>query len=362
MILLTLCLAALGCRRASQVVDMTPAQAQWRGIHTFSPGHANVDRFERAVREVLAPMGVNVIVLEVNYGFEFQSHPELRADSAYSGGEEFGVLTRDDAQRIATLCRELDIKLIPQFSSLGHQSWSDTVFPLLTVYPEFNEAPGTDPEYCLSWCPQHPDVNGIVFALMDELIDAFDADAFHVGMDEVFDIASEHCERCRGADPAALYATAVNDIYAHLVGERGVTMLMWGDRLLDAEAVGHSRWEASDNGTAPAIDMIPRDIIICDWHYGERDVYPSVDLFQSKGFRVWPASWKNTDAALALLDYAQSHSTGKVIGHLCTTWYGKDILGALLGDQTEGEHLEEAQKAVNAMRASMNAMTNAGAR
>ena len=36
----------------------------------------------------------------------------------------------------------------------------------------------------------NPKTNEIVFALIDELIDAFQAKAFHVGMDEVFLFAS----------------------------------------------------------------------------------------------------------------------------------------------------------------------------
>ena len=98
----------------------------------------------------------------------------------------------------------LGIRLIPQFNCLGHQSWSKTTLPLLTKYPEFDETPGQFPGntniYCRSWCPQHPEVNQLVFALVDELVDAFEADAFHVGMDEVFLIASEHCSRCKGGD------------------------------------------------------------------------------------------------------------------------------------------------------------------
>ena len=71
-------------------------------------------------------------------------------------------------------------------------------------------------------------------------------------------------------------------------------MLMWGDRLLDAKTTGHSRWEASTNGTAPAIDRIPTDIVVCDWHYGRQDDYPSIPLLQKKRFRVWPAGWRDT--------------------------------------------------------------------
>src|ERR1700752_5017373 len=97
-------------------------------------------------------------------------------------------------------------------------------------------------------------------------------------MDEVFIVASEHCPRCKGGDPAKLFAKQVNDLHAHIVGKRKREMLMWADRLLDAKALGYSEWEAATNHTWDAINLIPKDIIMCDWHYEKQVSYPSVPL------------------------------------------------------------------------------------
>jgi hypothetical protein len=59
---------------------------------------------------------------------------------------------------------------------------------------------------------------------------------------------------------------------------------------------------------------------VCDWHYTERDEYPSIPLFLDKGFRVWPAGWKETGAAEALVDFARRHEDEHMLGYLCTTW------------------------------------------
>jgi hypothetical protein len=260
-------------------------------------------------------MGINVLVTEVNYDYAYTSHPELRGSDAIS---------KAGARSLAQACRQHGIRPIPQFQCLGHQSWKAVTFPLLTQYPQFDETPGQYPDnediYCRSWCPQHPEVNPIVFDLFDELLDAFEADALHVGMDEVFLIGSEHCPRCKGHDPGELFAGATNDYHAHLVGERGVEMLMWGDRLLDDRTTGYGEWEAARNGTHPAIDAIPRDIVICDWHYTLRGEYPSVPLFLQKGFRVWPGGWREVPAVEALIKYAQQHADERMLGYLCTTW------------------------------------------
>lgn len=362
--LLALALAALawaGCAGSRQAIaekESGPHEAS-RGVHFFSPGKQGLPLLKRAIVEQLAPIGVNTVVLEVNYGFEYQSHPELRWEGAVSASPDEGAISKAEARELVALCRQQGIRLIPQFNCLGHQSWRKTLFPLLVQYPEMDETPADTPaKYCRSWCPLHPEVNPIVFDLMDELIDAFQADTFHVGMDEVFLIADEQCPRCKGKNPAQLFAKAVNDYHRHLVGKRGVTMLMWGDRLLDAEAMGYSKWEASSNGTAPAIDLIPKDIVICDWHYGRRDEYLSVPYFLEKGFRVWPSSWKDADAARALLEYSRSHATERMIGHLCTTWYGPDVPPAILGEAGGAELNPEAVKAAETIRACMKLLTS----
>jgi len=258
-----------------------------------------------------------VLVTEINYNYAFQSHPGLRGPTP---------ATEDRVRELVSRCRDHGIRLIPQFQCLGHQSWAETTFPLLIQYPQFDETPGqfanNEGIYCRSWCPQHPEVNPLVFDLMDELLAVFQADALHVGMDEVFLIASEHCPRCRGHDPAALFAQAVRDYYGHLVEKRGVEMLMWGDRLLDDAATGYGEWEADRIGIHPAIDMIPHEIIICDWHYELRETYPSVPLFLQKGFRVWPGGWREVEAVEALIEYAQQHHEEGMLGYLCTTWSG----------------------------------------
>jgi len=139
-------------------------------------------------------------------------------------------------------------------------------------------------------------------------------------MDEVFLIGSEHCPHCKGHDTGQLFAKATNDYHSHLHDERGVEMLMWGDRLLDDATTGYGKWEAADNKTHKAIDLIPEDIVICDWHYTLRDSYPSIPLFLDKGFRVWPSGWKEVEATKALIDFSHLYRTGRMLGHLCTTW------------------------------------------
>lgn len=93
---------------------------QWRAIHLLD---YNTDSQLEALGnnlEALAKQGINVIVLEVDYNFAFKSHPELRRGT--------NPITHEGARKFAALCRKFGIRLIPEFQSVGHQSWQAETF------------------------------------------------------------------------------------------------------------------------------------------------------------------------------------------------------------------------------------------
>src|SRR5262249_2901548 len=152
--------------------------------------------------------------------------------------------------------------------------------------------------YCRSYCPLHPEVHAVLFDLIDELVKACEAKAFHVGMDEVFILADSDCPRCHGKDPADLFAGEVTLLEKHLKSI-GCRTWIWDDRFLDAQTTKLGKWEASDNGTAPAIDRVPKTLVICDWHYDK--IPETAPIFASKGFDVVSCPWRKHEVALAEL-------------------------------------------------------------
>lgn len=326
----------------------------WRAMHLINPRPEGLGLTEQFITDVLRPMGFNVLILEVNYGFEFKSRPELQCQG----------ITKEQARKLNEVCRRNGIRLIPLFNCLGHQSWAKNTGALLTKHPEFDETPHIPLEnkgiYCREWCPSLPEVYRVVFPLLDELLDAFDADALHVGMDEVFLIGNEKCPRCKGKDVGALFAGVVNALHQHLVKEKGVEMLMWGDRLLDADRFNYGKWEASKTGSHGAVDRIPKDIIVCDWHYGRRDDYPSVRFFLQQGFRVLPSTWKSPDAAVALIQCARNDASDRMLGVLFTGWSaggnGEQLTAAFRENRLDPKSKNAAEQIAATIKAGLTEM------
>tara|TARA_R110002049_G_scaffold279949_1_gene459066 strand:- start:17520 stop:18536 length:1017 start_codon:yes stop_codon:yes gene_type:complete len=268
-----------------------------RGFTIGAPRPSEVGDFVEFIEKNLSKTNVNTLFLMVNYKYQFESHPELAEPSS---------LSQNDVKKIVATCKNYGITIVPLINLLGHQSWKqDNIKSLLKVYPQFEENPGDklqdDNFYCRSYCPLHPEVHNVVFELVDELIEVFEAKAIHVGMDEVFVLGEDSCSRCKGKNKAKLFADEVTKIYNHLES-KGINMYMWGDRLLDGKSTGLGEWSASYNETYPAIDMIPKNIIICDWQY--RQVPPTTGYFIMKGFNVISCSFQKPDIAIKQLENA----------------------------------------------------------
>lgn len=268
-----------------------------RGFCIAAPKPSGLDPFIKFIKEELATRGVNTLILRVDFNYQYERHPELQ-DSA--------SLSKADVKKLVKVCKDNNIRLIPQINLLGHQSWAGKVYNLLTKYPQFDETPhvkmpekyvwpNADGLYCKSYCPLHPDLHKIIFSQIDEICDVFETDGFHAGMDEVFYIGDDKCPRCGGRDKAELFAGEVSRIRNHLA-EKNRELWIWGDRLIDGKETGLGMWEASMNNTHRAIDLIPKDVLICDWHYERPD--KTAVLFAMKGLRVVTCPWRNPSNAV----------------------------------------------------------------
>jgi len=299
---------------------------QVRGFCISAPKPSGVNRFVKFINEELAPRKVNTLVLLVGYNYQYKCYPQLR---------DSGALSKKDVAKIVKACKKNNIRIIPNINLLGHQSSGSRINKLLENFPEFDETPyikmpekyvwpNKDNLYCKSYCPLHPEVHKVIFALVDELCDAFKADAFHSGMDEIFYLGDDKCPRCSGVDKAKLFADEVTLVRNHLK-EKNRELWMWSDRFLNGKITGIGFWEASYNYTWRAIDMVAKDIVMCDWHYERPD--QTAVYFAMNGFRVLTCPWRTPPTAVIQTDdmarwikYATPEMKPRYYGMMQTCW------------------------------------------
>lgn len=330
-----------------------------RNIYGFAiaaPQPKELNRFIKFIEEELGPNGINTLVLRVDYGYEYESYPNLRNNDP---------LSKKEVKRIVKSADRWGIEIIPQINLLGHQSWAGDLEMLLSEYPEFDETPhvempkdykwpNEDGLYCKSYCPLHPKVHEVVFALVDEVTEVFEAEAFHAGMDEVFYIGDDQCPRCAGQDKARLFADEVGRIRNHLA-KTNKELWIWGDRLLEGETSGLGMWEASTNGTESAIDWVPKDIVVCDWHYNVAEPTPAI--FASKGLQVVSCFWNKEAVATAhmeMMDFFKNNSNEtmrpRYLGTMQTIWSpAKPFLDAYYGVEGSSESSRKQAASFKAM-------------
>ena len=93
---------------------------------------SGLDSFVHFIDSELAPRKVNTLIVQIEYHYQFKSHPELTDSFA---------LSKSDVKKIVSVCKKNNIRVIPQIDLLGHQSWANHNGKLLLVYPQFDETP-----------------------------------------------------------------------------------------------------------------------------------------------------------------------------------------------------------------------------
>ena len=86
-----------------------------RGLHIAAPKPDELAVALKFIQEALPKEGVNVLVLEFDYHYQFSKRPEVAEPDS---------LSRDDVKQLVAACRKAGVRLIPQINLLGHQSWA----------------------------------------------------------------------------------------------------------------------------------------------------------------------------------------------------------------------------------------------
>ncbi|MEN6325116.1 MAG: family 20 glycosylhydrolase [Syntrophomonas sp.] len=312
------------------VIENYPRMAI-RGIHLGLPPREEIPFFKRLVRYLMVPMGYNIVFLEFAGGMRYNRHPEInrtwekfnQEDTKNGRGYRTGhgdmvaggsCLEQDEVADLVAFVRSYGMDVIPEVQSLSHVQY------ITCAHPEIGEKDdhsGSDnaidlritdalPEeaYANSYCPSNEESYKIVFDLIDEIVDLVKPRKYvHMGHDEVYTMGV--CPRCKGKDHAELYASDVNRIYNYLAG-KNLKMMIWSDMLQPSTSYH----------TPPAIDMIPKDIVMLDfiWYFNFNLDYE--DSLLPKGFKVIMGNMYSSHYPR----YEQRIAKENMIGAQVSTW------------------------------------------
>jgi hypothetical protein len=268
-----------------------------RGIQDeFSYGQVSTMQNFKDVIRFLAEYKMNTEFYYFEDTFRFKLYPTI--------GLERGAMTAEQAKELQAFAKPYNVQIIPIFEMLGNQG---QLLMLDAVRP-FAEYPGS----------QSFSVDDEAFEFLKscflELADVFESPYFHVGLDESWDLGFGKSEaRVQKEGRGAVHASHYRRIY-DLVKKRGKKMIMYADIILERPEI---------------LEMIPKDIILMDWHYEPRQHYPSVPLLAKRGFPLmvlpgmsnWDRIFPTLSAAMInIRNFTLDGMRQKALGSFTSTW------------------------------------------
>lgn len=243
-----------------------------------------------------------------------QVSPKSVALSSFGDLADGNSLSQLDFERFVAYAAQSGLAVIPSLKLLTHQEnlLADRRPDLMYNFRTYD--------------PDNPKLYDLVLPMIDQLVSITQSKAFMINADEVFGAHPNEKEKLRSLHqdvlPAEAYLRGVLALHDHLRG-LGVATWMWGDMFTSPKAFPKMFASSLHGDTAPGygstlLAHMPKDIVICDWHYFGRDVaFPSLRLFSGLGFRVLGATWKNPAIIDSFSAYAARNGGD---GMIATTW------------------------------------------
>lgn len=215
---------------------------------------------------------------------------------------------------VSNFAKQHGMDLVPEVKLLSHQEkFFEKNYPNLM----YNR---------VTYDPRKPAVYQLVSAYLDEIIALLHPSVILIGHDEVAGHNPSWVEKwLRTGEvmlPAELFLQDVLYIHDYLK-KSGIETWMWGDMLISSEEFPEMlarELHGGSVGYGKALRAkLPRDIVICDWHYSDdQPDFPSLGAFKAEGFRVLGATWKKSKTIHNFSRYAATHGAD---GMIATTWF-----------------------------------------
>ncbi len=167
----------------------------------------------------------------------------------------------------------------------------------------------------------NPKAYDCLFRLYQTIINVYQPSVFLIGHDEIRGL-SIYSQKS-GLQEDLLFAGDVSKIRTWLMKNK-IHTAMWGDMLLSAVDWAPKTDDANSlnpvynsGPTHRAIDVLPRDVQILDWHYEKYPDYPTLAYFGKFPYTVFGCSWYDKEAAMAMAASAKKYGAKGVFS---TNW------------------------------------------
>ncbi|HAB51281.1 MAG TPA: hypothetical protein DCE80_03755 [Ignavibacteriales bacterium] len=221
---------------------------------------SNLENFKKIITHI-ARYKMNTYMPYMEDMLVFEKYPTI--------GKDRGALTKSEVKEIIDFAKKNFVEVIPIFQTLGHYENILSQEEFLK-YAEF---PGA-----ASLNVSNDSTYVFLENLLKEVFALFPSEYFHMGADESWDVGLGKSKKLMDeTNIAVVHANHYKKVY-NICKKYNKKVMMYGDILLDHPEI---------------LTLIPKDIIIVDWHYGAENDYPSTKIIRDAGFNylVSPAAW-----------------------------------------------------------------------
>lgn len=186
-------------------------------------------------------------------------------------------------------------------------------------------------ESSIPYCPSTERTYKIMFKALEDVIRTLKPNYISISHDEIRGMNRDSRCKIRNLSNAELLADEINRLNDFVkIIDPSIKLLMWDDMIDPWHNGNNEKYQAQFGGalgkTSPALDIIPKDVIMMVWWYDPDDwlnkMKNGLDYFESKGFGYFVSCWKNKkniDDWERLIEGRES-----CLGIIVTTWDGFD--------------------------------------
>ena len=288
---------------------------KWRGMHLDVCRHFYSVEFIKKQMDVLAMYKINKfhwhLTEDQGWRIEIKKYPkltEIGSKRVDEGKEHGGFYTQKQIKEIVAYAAERHIDVIPEIELPGH------ALAALTAYPEYSctggpfkvrNVWGVEADI---YCAGKEETFEFIEDIIDEVVELFPSEYFHIGGDEAPKAKWEECELCQARikaeglhDEHELQSYFIQRVEKMLVA-RNKKMIGW-DEILEgglAKSAAVMSWRGERGGITAAsqghdVIMTPGNWVYLDHYQGSSKVEPVAiggytTLEESYGYNPVPES------------------------------------------------------------------------